>query len=268
MTRRLRRPDPSRVSALGRARFGPRDGDSERRGGRPRRKGEEESRPNNPGRPAGRHLPSFCGPATRGALVALVVLIAGCSGTLVEIESSPATIPESALAPRGYVHGNTTAVPVTYPVGFAGLSRDVTVRTWVSGYSRTTTNDTAVLALYSSPNVEVAGRSVNPLGELSNRELVAFVLERTGDLRGLAGLDGLTDLREIGAQNVTVLEEPTRIASYAGTAEVDGRRRGVVVNVAVVEHGDDLIVALGVHDERLDERSVQAALLRRMEHGA
>lgn len=205
---------------------------------------------------------------TRGALlVALAVVLAGCSGPLVEYAASPATIPDAALEPHGYVHGNTTADPLEYPVGVSGFSRNVTARTWVSGYSRTTAeNDTAVLVLYSSPNVEVADRSVNPLGRLSNRELVGFVLERATRLGGLAGVDGVSDLRQVGVRNATVLGTPTQVTSYGGTAEVDGQRAGVVVNVAVVEHGEDVIVAVGVHDEALDERATQAALVERIEH--
>ena len=200
--------------------------------------------------------------------LAAAVVLAGCSGTLVEYAAAPATPPDAALDANEYVHGNTTEVPLTYRAGVFGVvSRDVTVRTWVSGYSRTTAgNETAVLVLYSSPNVRVEGRSVNPLAQLSNRELASFVLERVTDLRVAGGVDGVSDLRETGTRNVTVLGVPTRTVSYAGTAEVDGERAGVVVDVTAVEHGDDVVVALGVYGDALDETATHAALVERMEH--
>jgi hypothetical protein len=207
-------------------------------------------------------------PAGHGTLLVVgVVMLAGCSGTLVEYAASPATLPGSALEPLDYVHGNTTEVPLTYRAGMLGISRDVTARTWVSGYSKTTAeNETAVLVLYSSPDVKVEGRSVNPFTQLSNREFVLFALERVTDLRVAGEVDDVSDLREVGVRNVTVLGEQTRTTTYAGTAEVEGERVGVVVDVTVVEHGEDVVVALGIYEETLDETSNHVALVRRMEH--
>lgn len=199
--------------------------------------------------------------------VVVTVLLAGCSGTLVEVAASPATIPDSALEPHGYVHGNTTEVPLTYRAGMLGVSRDVTARTWVSGYSKTTAeNRTAVLVVYSSPNVKVEGESVNPLAYLSNRELVSFTLNRTTDLRVLAGIENVSDLSEAGVRDVTVLGTETQTVSYVGTAEIDGNRTGIVVDVTAVEHGDDVVVAVGIYGDALDETENHVALVRRIEH--
>lgn len=85
----------------------------------------------------------------QGLLAAAVVLFVAvdCTGTLVEYTASPATIPDSAAEGQGYVHGNTTEVPVTYRVGAAGVTRNVTARTWISGCSKTTAEDDVVVAL-------------------------------------------------------------------------------------------------------------------------
>lgn len=199
--------------------------------------------------------------------MASTVVLAGCSGSLVEVGSSPATIPDGPREAHGYVHGNTTQVPITYPVGMVGLSRDITVRTWVSGYTKETTGkDVAALVVYSSPNVRIEGQSVNPLSQLSNRELVRFVLERVTYLRDLGGVDDVAGLTEIGDREVTMLGTRTELVSYAGTAEIDGKRHAIVVNVAVVEHGDDVVVSLGIHDEKMNERAAHAALTERIVH--
>lgn len=204
----------------------------------------------------------------RATALALLVVLAGCSGTLVEVTASPATIPDAVIEDHGYVHGNTTAVPITYRAGPPGFSQRVTAETWVSGYSRTTeANETAILLLYSSPDAEVAGTSVNPLRQLSNRELVGFVLERVGDIREVGGIENASDLREVGVRNVTMLGAPAQLVSYAGTAEIDGQRVGVVVNVAVVDHDDDVVVALGIHEDRLDEAGTHATLVEAVVHG-
>lgn len=215
--------------------------------------------PHAPRRPSSR-------PVVALALV-LVLVLSGCSGTLVEYTASPAEIPDAALASAGYVHGNTTMVPLTYRVGAAGVSRDVTAQTWVAGYSKTTSDDdTAAVVLYSSPNVEVADRSVNPLSQLSNRELIQFGIDRMTDLRGVGGIEDVSDLRETGTRNVTMLGTDTELVSYTGTAVVDGRRVAVVFNLAMVEHGDDIVVALGIHEETLDETAAHAALVEAVVH--
>lgn len=201
-------------------------------------------------------------------LVAALVVVAGCTGTLAEASASPATIPTEALEPYEYVHGNTTELPLTYSVGAAGVSRNVSATTWLSGYSRTTADgDVAGLVLYSSPNVLVEGRSVNPLAQLSNRNLVGTVVEQASRLDSLSGVGGVSDLREIGVQQVTVLGTETELTSYAGTADVDGERVSVVVNIAVVEHADDVVVVLGVHEDHLDESATHAALAELVVHG-
>lgn len=207
--------------------------------------------------------------ARYGALLVVRVVVAGCSGTPVEYAASPATLPDSALEPVGYVHGSTTEVPLTYRAGLLGGSRDVTARTRVSGYSKTTAeNETAVPVLYSSPSARGEGQSVNPFAQLSNRELVSFAPDRVTGLRAAGGVENVSDLREVGARNVTVLGTPTRTVTHAGTAEVEGERVGVVFDVTVVEHEDDVVLALGIYGEGFDETRNHVALVRRIEHEA
>lgn len=206
-------------------------------------------------------------PVVVGLALALVLALSGCSGTLVEYTASPAAIPDAALESQEYVHGNTTMVPLTYRLGAAGVSRNITAETWVAGYSRTTTdNDTAAVILYSSPNVELAGTSVNPLRQLANRELIQFGIDRVTDLRGFGGIENVSDLRETGTRNVTMLGTQTQLVSYTGTAEVDGRRVAVVANLAMVEHGGDIVVALGIHEATLDETAAHATLVEAVVH--
>lgn len=108
---------------------------------------------------------------------------------------------------------------------------------------------------------------MNPLTQLSNRELTTFVLDRATDLRVAGGVGNLSDLREVGSRDVTVLGVPTWTVSYSGTAEVDGKRTGVVVDGTVVEHGEDVVVALGVYGDTLDETATHVALVEKVERG-
>lgn len=200
-------------------------------------------------------------------VVGVLVVTSGCAGPLVEVGASPATIPDNALAPTEYRHQNTTEVPITYPLGMGGLSQAVTVRTWLSAYAPETMADSpAFLVVVSSPDVEVAGASLNPLTQLSNRELTRFVLERVAEAKNLGGVSGASGLEEVGVQSVTVLGSTADLVSYAGVAEVEGETVSVVINVVSVHHGSDVIVAMGVHQADESETRTQAALVRAIEH--
>lgn len=205
---------------------------------------------------------------TVSALVlAGVVVLAGCTGTLLSAEATPATIPASAYESVGYVHGNTTSVPLTYGVGVAGVSRNVTVTSWLSGYSRTTADGrTAGLLVLSTPNVEVAGESVNPFNRLSDGAVLERVLDATSSFGATEEMDGLSGLRRLDTSERTVLDTPTNVTTYAGNVDAEGTPMGVLVHVLTVEHGDDVVVAIAVHPESMDETTTVHELFERIEH--
>jgi hypothetical protein len=194
----------------------------------------------------------------------------------------------------GYVHGNTTEVPLTYPVGVGPIKRDVTVYVWVSGYSRTVEhdaggNDTAGLLVVSSPNERVEGQSVNPFVHLSNRELVAQLFDLVVEA-GTATGQNVTDvasLEEAGVSERTVLGRSVEVVTYTATVEIaaptpteptgeassaDATPAAVTgtktlfVHLMVVEHGDDVVLALGIHGDGMDEGATMAALMEAIEH--
>ncbi|KAB1189039.1 MULTISPECIES: DUF6517 family protein [Haloferax] len=216
--------------------------------------------------------------------LAFVVILAGCLGGTTTISAEPATIPSSAYETHGYVHGNSTVIPLSYNVGVGPASRTVGVEMWASGYSKTTADDdiadiTGLLVL-SSPNREVAGQSANPLANLGNRELVGAGLELLSDAQALGNVPEVNGLREIEARPVTILGEETELVTYAGTVVVepgettvdgesvayDGGSAEVRVHLATVEHEGDVIVVLAVHGAEVDESDAIAALAGAVEH--
>jgi hypothetical protein len=228
--------------------------------------------------------------------LAVVVLLAGCTGTLAEIHSSPATIPETAYASVDYVHGNTTEVPLTYPLGIGPITRDVTVYVWVSGYSRTVENagggnDTAGLLVVSSPNRKIEGQSVNPFAQLSNRGVVSELFEVVAEADNATGgvVDGMSAnvtevarLEETGVQNRTVLGQTVEVVTYTATVQVEAATtagpsepessadaettRTLLVHLMAVEHGEDVVFAMGVHGDDMDEDETITSLMETIEH--
>lgn len=204
-------------------------------------------------------------------LLAVVVSSSGCLGNepLAEYAAQPATIGDAALEPTGWTHGNTTDITYRRPVGVGPLSRDVVITGWLSGYSKNTTDgDTAVLLVSSTPDAEVAGQSVNPLGRLSNPELVDAVLARAGKHNVGAGVRNASGLRRVGTETRTVLGQPAEIATYSGTVDRDGRRVAALIHVVTVAHGDDIVAAIAIHPEGFDERDNVFRLVERIDHPA
>lgn len=201
--------------------------------------------------------------------VAVLLLLAGCSGTLFSAEASPAEIPRAEYESVDYVHGNTTAIPLGYEVGTAGVSRDVTVTSWVSGYSRTVADDeVSLLLLLSTPNAEVAGESVNPFARMSDGVLLDQVLNATATLNVTDRVGDVGELRRVDAAERTVLDTPTTVTTYTGNADIEGNRVAVLVHVAAVEHGDDVVVVVAVHPESMDETARIHELVEAIEHEA
>jgi hypothetical protein len=142
----------------------------------------------------------------------------------------------------------------------------------------------------SSPNERVEGQSVNPFVHLSNRELVAELLDLVVEA-GTATGRNVTDVASLGETGVserTVLGRAVAVVTYTATVEVaaatpaDPTREtppapGVTspavtgsetlfVHLMVVEHGDDVVIALGVHGDAMDEAATMADLMERIEH--
>ncbi|MFC6723980.1 DUF6517 family protein [Halobium palmae] len=205
-------------------------------------------------------------------LLATLVVLAGCTGTLVDAKASPATVPADAYETAGYVHGNTTAVPLTYPVGKFGVTPDVKVTSYVSGYSKSVegadggSNDTAALLVVSTPNARIAGQSVNPFAHATNAELSERAFRLLDRVKGTSEYGELGDLREIDRGEQAVLGDSVEVVTFAASATIDGNATEVRIHVLSVEHGDDVVVALGVHEVGFDESAALRGLMERIEH--
>ena len=202
--------------------------------------------------------------------LAALLLSSGCVGFLVgsepaEFAASKATVSDAALSETGYesegVHEQT--INRTFEVG--GQERRVTVTNWAGQYRRSASvgpvdvQDAAVFTVYSTPQVEVLGQTFNPVGRLSNEELVKQVQSR---------YDGLNGVRKVGSRNVTMLGTETEVSKFAATTTVNGIRIEVYVHITKVKHEGDFVLALAVYPQQLEgEEERVVALIEGVEHG-
>ncbi|MFC7045835.1 DUF6517 family protein [Halobacteriaceae archaeon GCM10025711] len=186
---------------------------------------------------------------------ALVLLVAsaGCLGALtsdtVSFEASKATVSANALADTGYQERDVTDQAIERDVEVAGQSKHVTITNWLATYEKSvtvgdTTRPAAAFAAVSTPAAKVAGQSLNPVASMSNEQL----LEQFQSQFSQSG-----DVRTVDTTTVTMLGEETTSTKFATTTTVQGQPVDVFVHVAKVQHGDDVVVAIHVYPQALDD---------------
>lgn len=194
--------------------------------------------------------------------LAVLLLLAGCTGSVSEFSASPAAVDDTAVEKAGYQHGETSDLTVEETVGVGGVTRDVKVTNWVSTYAGE--NGSAFVAL-STPDVEVGGVGVNPLTSMSNREVIGFILERVAAAGGASETD-VPELKQTGASQISLLGESTEVVHYRTTVEADGQDVPMRIHVATTRHDGDVLVLIGLHPDAIDEQDTILSLMESVEH--
>ncbi|WP_137286958.1 DUF6517 family protein [Halorussus salinisoli] len=207
--------------------------------------------------------------AVAGVLVAALVVASGCTGVLsgpVTFSASEATVSDAALQETGYEHNSTEKKEVSREFSAAGQSKKVEVTNWISEYHQRVglpgvgEHKVAVFATFSSPKVDVLGKSFNPLSKYDNRQLAEQFTSQ---------LKSVNDVRKVDSQNRTMLGKTTKVTKFEATVTTaTGIEFDAYVHVTKVEHEGDYVVALAVYPQKLPGQSDKVyRLLRGVQHG-
>jgi hypothetical protein len=204
-----------------------------------------------------------------GLSVALVVLTSGCVGFLtgeaaLAFDAAPVEVTEDARSEAGYEAVQVESMTTNRSFTVAGQTRNVSVTNHVAAYQRAVelgplgSEPFARFTVLSTPQVEVAGRTLNPVGELSDRELATRLQSQ---------YDSIEDVRFAGNRSVGTLGESRTVSRFDATTTVAGTEVDLELHVAKFRHGEDFIVTIGVHPERLDGEAARVeTMLRGIEH--
>jgi len=226
-------------------------------------------------------------------LVSLLVVSAGCVGLItgetVEFESTNATVSDSGLDSTDYSLNNSSQRSVTREVSFLGQQRTIRVINQVNRYAKSgslaavTDNETiegavenetlqdaaadnetasevpdlARFVVVSTPGAKVLGQTLNPAASWSNDRILEQVSEQTGKL---------DDLEQQGSRSVDSLGDSREVSAYTGSTTIKGKEVEVRAHVVSFEHEGDVIIAVAVHPEKMDEESNVDELLSSLEH--
>jgi len=210
--------------------------------------------------------------------------LAGCLGEdgNFEYTASAAMIPDASEA--GYQADGPKAIEINETIEAAGASREVHIKTWSAAYADQDTQ--AGVLLFSTPDVSLAGMSANPLARLSGADLIVRVLNE-----GLGQAGGDTAIKEIEQEDELTLsvlgEERTApvfsgvLSAGEGNMSQGGGAEGVdsplpksnqdgeipiKLYLLSFTHGEDVLLAVGLHPETADARASIISLFESIDH--
>ncbi len=138
---------------------------------------------------------------------------------------------------------------ITREFTVADQTREVVVTNQVAEYDKAAEIlgeriQASLFVALSTPAVEIAEQTFNPVGELSTRELAR---------RMLSQYDGISNLQSDGEETVTVLGTDTTVGLFTADATVT---EGVTVEIRLhvseaVRAGGDFVVTVGAYPTRL-----------------
>ncbi|MDG5761015.1 DUF6517 family protein [Natronococcus sp. A-GB1] len=195
--------------------------------------------------------------------------LAGCLGTvgLDRHEATPAGIDPEVREEAGYERTDVDELRLEETVSVSVISQELVLINALTEYEKTIDmgllgeHQGAEFVVLSSPQVGIAGRQLNPIGERSASDLVDLVVST---------YDGLGSVDHDSDEELTILEQTTTLSTFTGEAEFDGRTVDVDVLVTeTVDAGDDLVATLGVYPTYLDDegehvRSLMSGVLEEL----
>lgn len=200
-------------------------------------------------------------------LIALLVVSAGCTslltGETLTFESSPAAVSDSALQETGYEETVANESTIERTVTVAGQERTVRITNHVRQYQRgmelgpVGEVTAGQFMVFSTPSASVAGQSLNPAASWSNRRLIEEVASRSR---------GVNDVQFERNRTVQALGDSREVSVFSGTTTIQGQQVDVLVHLTSFEHEGDVVIAVAVYPEEVDEEGRVDTLLSGLTH--
>ena len=182
-----------------------------------------------------------------GAVGVAASVTAGCLGAvgMDEHEATPAGVEPAVREETGYEQTGVEEQVVERTVEY-GVSEGITVRNYLTEHEKGVdlgplgTAQAAAFTVLTSPQISIAGREFNPIGEMPAEELVGFIE---------ADYEGIDNVEHVEDGEAVVLGETTAESLFEAEAAL-GAGVSVDVNVHVTESvrtSDSHLVTIGVY---------------------
>ena len=166
-------------------------------------------------------------------------------GPVTSLESTPAGVSQAALDSTGYEAVGIEEIVTEEKVEVAGQSEVIAATSYLAEYERrvgineVAEQATAIFGVLSTPKLELAGRTLNPVGEMSAREVVDLI----GD-----SYESIDSIEHVSDEMITILDQSTTRSRFVAEADFAGLPIDLDIHVSeAVERGEDLLVSIGVY---------------------
>jgi hypothetical protein len=169
-------------------------------------------------------------------------------------------VSQSALESTGYDAVGIKDIVTEREVNVAGQSEIIAVTNYLTEYEKTIGIEViaeqaiATFAILSTPKLDVVGQTLNPVEEMSPRELVDLIADN---------YDNLGEIEHDTDETVTVLDQSITQSRFVAQATLSGFPIALNLHVTeAVERGDDLLVTIGVYPQQF--QTIEAANVREL----
>ncbi|WP_267642668.1 DUF6517 family protein [Haloarchaeobius amylolyticus] len=207
--------------------------------------------------------------------IAVLLVSSGCLGFVtgeepLEYAASQATVADGALGESGTGYEQTKVENQTLRIDGSEVGigdRTIVVDNWVAQYEKQDDfidQQVGLFAVVSTHEVDVVGRPMNPVRNMSNADLLDRVL---GQYQ--TGYGSISNVRQTGTEQVTMLGQQTEVGVFVGETSLNGQTVEISLYVTKVKHGDDYVIAIGGHPTKLpNEEDDIYTLMQNVEHDA
>ncbi|QLG48347.1 DUF6517 family protein [Natrinema halophilum] len=195
-----------------------------------------------------------------------IALTAGCLGFVLgneplTFDSDRVAPTDEALGDAGYEEQSVKEDSIERSEEVAGIERDFKASFWRSVYTKKVEymgqkREGAAFAAVSIPGMEVAGRSLNPLDDMSNERLLERFLNQIETDQG-----AIKNITHQDSFDLEILGGGRTVDTFLGESELEGETIDIEIKVTSFSHEGDMLVLLGLLPKMLTEESANVEVL-------
>lgn len=180
----------------------------------------------------------------------------GCLGILTgeeayEESASPVRASDKASQETGYERKSIESQEIEESREIAGQERTVVAKNWIATYEKTLDHPllgeakTGVFAAVSTPAFEIAGKTLSPVKDFSNKKLVTLIASQ---------YENLKVKEEVATNSRSTLGTTIEMSKFDATATFSGQEIDVFVHVGTVRDGEDFVIPLGLYPQQREDQ--------------
>lgn len=201
-----------------------------------------------------------------------VIATSGCLGILTgeeayEESASPVRASDDASQETGYELKSVESQEIEETREIAGQERTVVATNWIATYEKTLDHpilgetETGVFAAVSTPAFEIAGQTLSPVKDYSNKKLVTLLASQ---------YEQLAVNEEVATNSRSTLDTSFEVSKFDATATFNGQEIDIFVHVGSLQDGEDFVIPVGIYPQQREDKEEPnvVTLIESLEHPA